>query len=365
MLATPDARRRIPPRLRILAASILWALSPARSAVHHFAVDVPTTLEAETYLPNHIVRFEDGRYSVAARLPEGTEILALDRTSDGLWLLAPSHPATLGAAEYTPRDIVAFDGTSYRCWFDGAAAGIPPYARIDALFVDGFGKPILSFDVPVEIGGQEYGRSDLVAYDGGFRLRWNARTAGVPPYANLVGAAESPSGEILVSFDVPVVTQSGEILPGSLVRWGATEPVAVLVEPAWPRGSQIRDFSFEVSPAVAGAVPDGAAVPGVPLTMAKGPSGLITLRWGAACGAATTDYAIYEGTLSSWSSHAARACSTGGALEASLAAAPGSAYFLVVPRSAAREGSYGQRSPGVERPQATAACLPRESGSCR
>lgn len=108
----------------------------------------------------------------------------------------------------------------------------------------------------------------------------------------------------------------------------------------------------------AGWVPDGASVPGTQLTLDKsGPD--IALSWGPSCVAADSDYAIYEGTLGSFTSHTPRFCSTSGATTITFAPAVESSYYLVVPQSVDREGSYGADSAGNERPQSGSACLPQ------
>jgi hypothetical protein len=114
----------------------------------------------------------------------------------------------------------------------------------------------------------------------------------------------------------------------------------------------------------AGSVPDGAAVEESPLTLEKAASGEITLTWSPSCLSTATDYEVYEGAIGDFTSHAPRTCSTGGATTITLAPADGSAYYLVVPRTADREGSYGADSLGAERPQGTPACLPRHLGPC-
>ncbi len=120
------------------------------------------------------------------------------------------------------------------------------------------------------------------------------------------------------------------------------------------------------APTPAGVVPDGHHIPGAPLTMAKAGDGDITLSWGAtAC--SDLDFAIYEGVLGDFESHARRVCSTNLAHELTLEPAAGSAYYLVVPISyefvpvfqPSREGSYGRRSDGSERPQGSPGCLPQ------
>jgi hypothetical protein len=106
----------------------------------------------------------------------------------------------------------------------------------------------------------------------------------------------------------------------------------------------------------AGRVPDGAAGPGTELTVARaGPE--IALSWGASCVASDTDYEIYEGAVGDFTSHTSKLCTTSTATAATFVPAAGSSYYLVVPRNADREGSYGSNSTGVQRPQGAAACL--------
>ena len=115
-----------------------------------------------------------------------------------------------------------------------------------------------------------------------------------------------------------------------------------------------------VSPACAGA---GAGTV-VPLTLAKGAGGAITMSWGASCVASDSDYEVYEGTLLSFGTRAPRTCSTGGALTYGLTPAAGDTYYLVVPANASREGSYGTDSSNVQRPPAAGACLLQARRAC-
>ncbi len=130
----------------------------------------------------------------------------------------------------------------------------------------------------------------------------------------------------------------------------------------------LRKFSLSIgsqactSPlASPGAVPDGA--PGTTLTVTKSGSD-VTLDWGASCSTSGVDYAIYQGTIGTYPSHAIEFCTTQGLLAKTFPVDPGSLYFLVVPLSADREGSYGKDSALIERPQAAPACKPQLVGSC-
>lgn len=90
----------------------------------------------------------------------------------------------------------------------------------------------------------------------------------------------------------------------------------------------------------------------------------ITLSWGSSCIGADNDYEVYEGTLGDFESHAAKFCTTGGELQKTFVPAEGNTYYIVVPRNASREGSYGFESDGMERRQAVDACLPSLITDC-
>ena len=85
----------------------------------------------------------------------------------------------------------------------------------------------------------------------------------------------------------------------------------------------------------------------------------LQLSWTASCSGGDTDHGIYEGTLGQFTSHQSVVCTTGGATSAMIVPAAGNRYYLVVPRNAQREGSYGKNSSGVERSPAAVACLPQ------
>ncbi len=120
--------------------------------------------------------------------------------------------------------------------------------------------------------------------------------------------------------------------------------------------------SVDSSPA--GAVPDGGTRPGSPLMVARTPGGMIEVSWGDSCDDDDEDYAVYQGILGDYTSHAPVACTTAGARSLTMAASGPSVYYLVVPRSASREGSYGVDSLGKERPASGQACFPQQVKSC-
>ncbi len=79
-----------------------------------------------------------------------------------------------------------------------------------------------------------------------------------------------------------------------------------------------------------GRVPDG--ITGAPLQVCRNLSQL-DLTWGASCGAAATDYAVYEGTIGSWTSHTPLVCTTADALSADGDPFHGNHYYFIVPLS--------------------------------
>jgi len=113
---------------------------------------------------------------------------------------------------------------------------------------------------------------------------------------------------------------------------------------------------------VVAGVNDPAGSVGNTLILGKAGADL-TLQWGASCQGGDADYAVYEGTLGAFASHVSRLCSTGGVAAATLSPSAASSYYLVVPMSGTREGSYGEASSG-ERTPAAAACKPQQIGSC-
>lgn len=107
--------------------------------------------------------------------------------------------------------------------------------------------------------------------------------------------------------------------------------------------------------AIPGAVPGDGGLHGSLLHIGKSGAN-VTLSWGASCSDSATDYSVHRGTIGSWYSHQALACTTGGVTSTTLAPGAASSYFLIVPITADAEGSYGANSAGVQRPSSSVAC---------
>jgi len=115
----------------------------------------------------------------------------------------------------------------------------------------------------------------------------------------------------------------------------------------------------------AGAVPDGATVPGAPLTVQNADFGRLLLSWGPSCNPADNDFAIYEGIIGNFGVNSPRLCTTGGQANWVLSPLAGDTFYLVVPLNdfIGVEGSYGLKSPGVER-SAPNGCFPQAVLEC-
>ena len=91
----------------------------------------------------------------------------------------------------------------------------------------------------------------------------------------------------------------------------------------------------------------------------------IVLSWGGSCHAGDSDFAIYEGALGQFTTHAPVSCMTGGTtMSAPFTPATGDRYYLVVPSNGTSEGSYGTDSAGAARPASAGACLAQQISAC-
>jgi hypothetical protein len=87
-------------------------------------------------------------------LPAGVAVTAYHLLSGGDQLFALDTSAELpGPVFLRPRDVARYDGIGYALEFDGAAAGVPEGAAIDAVTRSAGGGLLVSFDVTVDLGG--------------------------------------------------------------------------------------------------------------------------------------------------------------------------------------------------------------------
>jgi hypothetical protein len=107
-------------------------------------------------------------------------------------------------------------------------------------------------------------------------------------------------------------------------------------------------FAFAV-PASPGTGP-GSIGDSLRIAPSTSTPGDVTLTWSASCSANALNYAVYEGAIGHWYSHAARDCVDGVNLTEELTPSAGNRYYLVVPLGVSGEGTYGRDSKGMERP---------------
>lgn len=130
---------------------------------------------------------------------------------------------------------------------------------------------------------------------------------------------------------------------------------------------EVGGVSYEIrvtSEGPAGAVPDGGPRPGVPLTVDRLPNSDLVLSWGGSCVSADSDYAVYEGSLGNFVSHAPVVCATGGLTTLTFPPAVGDRYYLVASQSPYYEGSHGLKGSGFERLLGNSTCLPQVIAAC-
>lgn len=133
-------------------------------------------------------------------------------------------------------------------------------------------------------------------------------------------------------------------------------------DPAWGWYEQLRIVGLD-NPRItkAGAADGPGSVPS--LTIARASGAQLQLSWEPSSCSGASDYAVYQGALGQWTSHAALSCAVG-ALTFTFNPAPGDAYYLVVPVNASAEGSYGLDSSLNERPQAQEPCRAVQDLDC-
>ncbi len=311
-----------------------------------------------TFLPWQVVRFNQGSYSQAYSLIPGLAVDALHRKDSRDWLFSVETTAILDGIVASPSDVMEHHVSSggYAKRFDGAGNGVPPGVNVDAVFLDGGdgGDLVLSFDVPVALGGATYEPSDLVRFNGSsFSLFFDASAAipPMPPSANVTGADRR--GDITVlSFDAPVTLGSQTFLPGDLVSWNGSGFGLFQRDPAWPHGSCLDAVALLARP---GRIP-----PTLEVSNPTPPGGRLRLRlsWSASCSAGAEDYGLYEGTIGQWYSHTALDCSDPeGDLTEDITPSAGDRYYLVVPFNGSDEGSYGLKPDLTERPRGLTTCV--------
>ena len=138
-------------------------------------------------------------------LPDVADLDGLARRANGRWLLSFDVPVTLGGQLYRPADVVEYNPmlTSYALAFDSDTAAIPDGVDTDAVAVAPDGTLVLSFDSNFGTGPLFYRSGDLVnatATQLG-SVRFDALAAGLAADMNVDSAAYDGGGQLVLSFD--------------------------------------------------------------------------------------------------------------------------------------------------------------------
>ncbi len=145
-------------------------------------------------------------------------------------------------------------------------------------------------------------------------------------------------------------TASDAVAGDTLGRASAITPQVIAL--GSPLGDLGAVYLYPTGPAGPGSLPFNS--------LRLGKSALpehVVLSWSPGCARDVEDYGIYEGVLGTWYSHTSVTCVDSGTdLTEDILAGVGNRYYLVVPHSAAEEGSYGSDSAGLDRPTGFSAC---------
>jgi hypothetical protein len=138
-------------------------------------------------------------------------LVAFHQRADGSKLLAFDITVQLpGAVTAFVGDVVRWDGTAFSKVFDAATRGIPRGTAVDAVAERPSGNLLLSFDVPVSLGTTHVSPDDLVEWDGArFTLVYDGSAAGIPAGTNLWAVHERPDGTLLLGFDATIALPGG------------------------------------------------------------------------------------------------------------------------------------------------------------
>jgi hypothetical protein len=167
--------------------------------------DITATFGGTVVESNEVGIIDAGVVSpeVFTAIPQGVEILAYHFDGSNTHYFSVSTAITLpgGSVVAESRDIVSYDGSTYSIALDGRAANIPAGVAVDAVSRIS-GQFVISFSSAVEISNSFYDRSDLVRFNSGFSMYWDASANNVDAGMNVDGVHILDSGRYVFSFDI-------------------------------------------------------------------------------------------------------------------------------------------------------------------
>jgi hypothetical protein len=187
-------------------------------------------------------------------------------------------------------------------------------------------------------------------------LDWQA-VSGATSYDVYFGGSNPPA----FAANVSGASYNPGVLGGTTAYYWKVVPKNITCGSA--TGSAVWSFTTgAVSPAPGTVVPGSGGG-----SLAKSGSNILFNWSGAKNTCNPTTWEIYRGTLGDYYSHAIATCDTSGAnnwTEINGLNDANSYYYLIVPATSAKEGSYGKDSAESEIPPPFSACLPQDLTGC-
>ena len=265
---------------RTLLATVLVAMAcNAQAATNlsslRYVPDITVTLGGTPVGPNDVANDNLAGAVTLALSGLPANVSAYHATGSVHWLVFDTTVTLPGPITATPRDVMAWNGTTWSRLLDGAAAGIPAGAMIDALASRDGVEILLSLDTTASLPGPVTANpADVLRYSGGaWTTLLDAASAGIPAGANLDGLDVLPNSNLLVSFDSagsmgPLNYAAADILEYGDAGWEVAYSGASH-DAAW-NSANLRDFRAQSSatgtPPLMGNVPDQTATVGTAIT---------------------------------------------------------------------------------------------------
>jgi hypothetical protein len=204
---------------------ILTNTAPSISHAQLFlSPDIPITVGSDSFEERDVLQYQPPNFSLylsgsSLGILLGVNIDSIGFSGDDI-LFSVDIPTTLDGDTYTGRDLILYDGSNFSKLLDGPTIGIPDGARIDAATVLADESIVFSLDIPVSLGGIPFKAHDLIIYAGSsFGLYFSGSDNGIPEAADLDGVWVSPSGEILLSLDIPCSLDGLEVNDNDIIKW--------------------------------------------------------------------------------------------------------------------------------------------------
>ena len=254
-----------------------------------FCVDVPASLGGTVYLPNQVIQYSGGAYSLYANTPVGlaadVHIDALALLPDGSLLFSADAPFTVGTNTYLPSDVVKYSTGSYSVYWSGSS--ISPGANVDAIGFASNGDLLISLDAPEKVGALTFEPEDIIRAAMIMTVFFDGSASGIPSGADVTGF-DLIGSDVYLNFDIPVNLGGTVYNPWDLVKYSGGVYSLYFREAAFPPGGAMTDFHFPCSAPVmttnnSAADPDPCADGGVLISWPQDPD-----SWGDGWGGTRT-----------------------------------------------------------------------------